>query len=305
MGDEILTARGRARPDGAGTWEVPQSPTAAPTVGRVLPGVRSRLAPGVVHHRSTTSLDSLFAGEFHVAAASLAGSAHLANGTPRQDDYGFACTETGRLVIAVADGMGSREHSQVGARAFCEGVLAAVRHLRDADAGEYLGPGAAHVVKVADLYGLGGHEVAFVAAVAVFEGRECSIARVGDVSAFALTATGFQELFQEPDGHVNVVHDVLPADPMPDPETSRAGDLDRVVLCTDGLANDLRTSHAVQSWLAESWAEPPDVSRMAEALRYRRRGSHDDRTAVLVSTPPVPECDPEDARSPAATDDEA
>jgi hypothetical protein len=63
----------------------------------------------------------------------------------------------------------------------------------------------------------------------------------------------------------------------------------RVVLCTDGLANDIRHSAQVRAWLQETWMHLVDAYGMAEALRFRRRGSHDDRTAVLVSIKPPEE----------------
>ncbi len=82
--------------------------------------------------------------------------------------------------------------------------------------------------------------------------------------------------------------DALPEQPLPAPEVrsleaARRAVLCCAVLCTDGLATDLRNSPGVRSWLAESWEAPGDVHAMGEALRFRRRGSHDDRTAVVIS----------------------
>ena len=68
-----------------------------------------------------------------------------------------------------------------------------------------------------------------------------------------------------------------------------------VALCTDGLANDIRHSAQVRSWLQENWMQLPDAYRMAEALRFHRCGSHDDRTAVLVSVQPETSLDGRDA----------
>lgn len=47
-------------------------------------------------------------------------------------------------------------------------------------------------------------------------------------------------------------------------------------------SQDLRTSAAIRSWLGERWRTPLGPYAMGESLRYRRQGSHDDRTAVVV-----------------------
>ncbi|WEH16158.1 PP2C family serine/threonine-protein phosphatase [Streptomyces sp. VNUA24] len=57
---------------------------------------------------------------------------------------------------------------------------------------------------------------------------------------------------------------------------------DCLILASDGLAEDAFGSPAVRAWLAERWAQPCDAAAMADSLRYRRRGSHDDRTALVV-----------------------
>ena len=56
----------------------------------------------------------------------------------------------------------------------------------------------------------------------------------------------------------------------------------RIVLATDGLRNDLVSQE--QSVVAGRHLEQAaQAYAMADALRYRRRGSHDDRTAVVVA----------------------
>ncbi|CAO5240697.1 PP2C family serine/threonine-protein phosphatase [Frankia sp. AgKG'84/4] len=272
------------RPGLPGHWDLRSPATSAPTIGRVLAPPPPRLQPATDHRRPMLTLDSVFLGTFHVAAGSMAGTAHLHAGTPCQDAYDFGLRPDGPLVVAVADGLGSRACSQVGARAFCE---AAVRLGMAPD-----GPGAAELLthaaelaaREADRLGLARREVSFVGAVATFGPDEYVIARVGDVSAFALVDGEFQELLaNDADGQVNVVTAALPESPAAPPEVSRTAVLTPVVLCTDGLATDLRTSPGVRSWLAESWERPADVHGMAQALRYRRRGSHDDRTALLIT----------------------
>lgn len=233
-------------------------------------------------------LDGLAAGEYCVAAASLVGTAHMAAGSVRQDAYDFMSTSSGDLVVAIADGLGSRAHSQVGARLFCEGVLFASGAADESFAGtELLSAGAAYASRIAhDVYELADDDISFVAAVAVFRDGGCAVARVGDVSAFVVDPEGgFGELFATDSDFVNVVRSSLPGASAEATEcaTSRA---DTVALVTDGLAGDIRTSPAVRTWLSEQWRTPLGAHAMGESLRYRRQGSHDDRTAVIVWTEP-------------------
>ncbi len=268
----------------ADPWRLHSPPTAAPTVGKVLPPPQPVLAPATAFRRSMLSLDSVFVGGFHVAAGSLVGTAHLVSGSPCQDAYDFAVSPGGRLIVAIADGLGSRPHSQVGARSFCEGAVQAGLAREELTAADLLAYAARYAESQAGAHRLAPREIGFVGAVAVFAGSRGEIARVGDVSAFTLVDGQFDELLTNaPDEHVNIVTDALPEQPLPAPEVRSLEAVRRVVLCTDGLATDLRNSPGVRSWLAESWEAPGDVHAMGEALQFRRRGSHDDRTAVVIS----------------------
>jgi serine/threonine protein phosphatase PrpC len=281
--DSTAVEAGPSRSAGFPDWRYAPTPTAAPTIGTVLAMPPPQLAAVTSHRQASVSLDGLFIGPYHVAAGSIAGSAHLASGVPRQDAYDFIVAESGRLVIAVADGMGSRPHSQLGATAFCDGICLAAAARPDDTALGYLAWANDYAVKVGSDHQLSPDDVSYVAAVAVFDGDSCEILRVGDISAFALTDEGFSELFDGQDGHVNIVTTSLPAQPLPPPESFCGTGTPQIVLCTDGLANDIRNSAQVRAWLQECWGHLVDAYGMAEALRFRRRGSHDDRTAVLVS----------------------
>lgn len=261
-------------------------PTSAPVIGKVRPLPLLHLSAGVAHRTPTVALDGLSVGSFHVAAASQAGTAHLIKGEPRQDAYDFILTPAGRLVVAIADGLGSRRASQVGARIFCE-QLTALAGTTDCTAAEYLVQAAAQTSTTAEnSYGLHTDDISFVGAVAVFDeaGEDVvDIARVGDVSAFVLTSDGsFSELFQHDEAALNIVTALLPGTGAPEPEEVRTGGDSQIVLTTDGLATDLRNSASLREWLAQEWRLPVGPYAMADSLRYRRQGSHDDRTAVVV-----------------------
>lgn len=261
-----------------------EAPTAAPTIGNVRELPAPCLAAGVQYRAPTIVLDGLAVGSYYLAGASQSGTSHLINGSPRQDAYDFVLTAAGRLVVAIADGLGSRPTSQVGARLFCEHVVAAGATKPDGSAQDYLVAAAAQAGAVAEsAYALTYDDISFVAAVAVFSSEECELARIGDVSGFSCHADGvFEELFTADGGSINVVAASLPSMTAPTPETRTTLSNGPVVLVTDGLANDIRTSAGLRDWLGKQWRMPIGAYAMAESLRYRRQGSHDDRTAVVV-----------------------
>jgi hypothetical protein len=112
--------------------------------------------------------------------------------------------------------------------------------------------------------------------------RTADIARVGDVSAFAADPDGqLAELFTSDDGPINVLGESLPGPVASRPQRVHA-EAALLILATDGLANDLRNSPGVRSWLSEQWTRPIGPFAFGDSLRYQRQGSHDDRTAVVV-----------------------
>lgn len=269
---------------------ISEAPTAAPTVGAVRDLPDAVLGRAIGFRTPAVVLDGVTVGRYCVAAASLAGTAHLVAGSVRQDAYDFIATAAGSLIVVVADGLGSKPYSQVGARLFGEGVLLAA-----ADTGgevlsgsELIAAGAAHTRRIArSAYGLDDNDIFFVAAVAIFSENACEIVRIGDVSAFAVSAEGqLDELFPAGAGYVNEVQSLLPGSSSGSEEqaVTHAG---IVAVVTDGLANDLRTSATIRSWLGGQWSTPLGPYAMAESLRYRRQGSHDDRSAVVVWADPM------------------
>ena len=269
------------------TWQIVDTPTVAPTVGGVLRRQDPRLRDGELHRTASLVADSLFVGGYHVAAASQVGSSHLMEGSSRQDAYDFTMNSEGELAVAIADGMGSKPHLQVGARLFCEFVVEAVSTHPGGSASTYLFDAADRAKEVAEIaYHLGAEDIAFVGGVAVFNAHGFEVTRVGDISAFVWDQRGeIVELFPPPEGHVNVVVQSLPPSQMCEPESIGSSNYSRLLLTTDGLANDIRNSEVVRQWLTSCWIDLPSGYTMNEALRYRRRGSHDDRTALIVSIP--------------------
>ena len=129
-----------------------------------------RLAPATRFRAPAVTLDAVQAGDVHIAAASVIGVSHAAAGGVRQDAYDFTTTGDGYLVIALADGLGSRPLSQLGAALFCTGVTQAAigpgsPAPRAAD--ELLCRGAEYAAAAQDFCQVPPAESAFVAAVAV------------------------------------------------------------------------------------------------------------------------------------------
>jgi hypothetical protein len=66
------------------------------------------------------------------------------------------------------------------------------------------------------------------------------------------------------------------------PEGSSGRRRTRVVLASDGLAADIRLSKALRRFLDAEWRKPTSAALMLDTLRYRRQGSHDDRTGLVA-----------------------
>jgi hypothetical protein len=255
--------------------------TQAPVIGRVLPITWRSPRPGHEPRVPDVAADGLVIGPYHLAAASLIGSSHVGNGSTRQDGYAFGLDEGGRLCAVVADGLGSRSHSQLGARLLAEQTIRVADTL--AEPAAMLGQASADAAEIlARTYGLTGRETGCVGLVAVFDGGRCRLARVGDCTAFVLGEDGFTDVFTEDSGFLNHVSAALLDEEVRDVEVAELEFVTPVLLATDGLATDLRKSPRLRSWLADRWRGPATAFALVDSMRYRRQGSHDDRTAVMI-----------------------
>lgn len=257
-------------------------PSGAPEIGRVDDVQQGHVRADVTLRPPAVALDGTSAGAFHVAAASLIGAGNLQSGTPRQDAYNFMAGRSGRLYVAIADGVGSA--SQLGAHLWAESVLFAATRAEEhtgtsPDPARLLVEAGKRMAEiVSGTYGLEPRLASCVGAVAVFDDRGCAIARVGDVSAFTVRDGEFTEAFDAP----AKAPAAMPGQDAKDIEVVELGPEPIVVFGTGGLANDIRNSDTLREWLAEHWRRPHLPFAIGDTLRYRRQGSHDDRTAVLV-----------------------
>jgi hypothetical protein len=261
--------------------------TAAPVIGSVRALADPRLAADLRLRSSQVELDGFMLGRFAVAAASIIGLGHALQGGSRQDAYNAALAASGDVYLVVADGLGSKSVSQLGARLFCDATIELAldrtpRTHRDVREVVY-GAGRRMADIASAAYGVDPGEVGCVCVMAVVRSEQAILARVGDSSAFILQDGHFDEAFAEGNGYVNVVDASLPTDDQDDVEIVERGlEGGSMALVSDGLAIDLRTSPVLRSWLANCWAQPIGPFAMGESLRYRRQGSHDDRTALAL-----------------------
>jgi hypothetical protein len=275
------------------TWLQP------PTIGEVLPVPQFPIPLDGTLELPQLRADSFQAPGFALAGASVAGSAHTTRGHGAQDAYAFYAGNTPRsVVLAVADGLGSQPLSQLGALAasrlaVTEVAAVASKDLWDEDPSELLGTVINRVnrrlreLRAWALPEADDRIVSTTLALARIDRRDGETValalRVGDSNVFVLQDSQFRPAFSAKDDATNIVGSCLPSkdELIPEWRVFAADDARAVFAATDGLADDLGESPAVCQWLIDRWAAPCDQIRMLNALSYRRRGSHDDRTAAI------------------------
>ncbi|MEV4054289.1 protein phosphatase 2C domain-containing protein [Amycolatopsis sp. NPDC049688] len=295
------------RPAVEDAFEVEDAPFDAPTIGAVerRPGA-ARLPSAAGWSSAGIALDAGRAGPYWVSAGSLVGRGHAWAGHTRQDSYALAFSEDGgSVVLAVADGLGSRSRSQLGARHLAAAVarefVAAERESAVTDDEalllEAISRAQNELAEVwAPAYGVPDtRALACTLAVVVLPvdlaGRPVLAARIGDSTVFTATDAEpepFAEVFPLGDGPINMVSASLPAAGFREDIEIRRLDpagFSKLVLCTDGVADDVYESPGVRAWLARRWQRPCTERWMLESLGYARAGSQDDRTAVVVWLP--------------------
>jgi serine/threonine protein phosphatase PrpC len=293
----------------------------APNVGDAQRRVEAAELPSTgLWNLSNVALDAGTLGPFWVSAASVAGRRHGWSGQTRQDSYAVELSRDGAaVVLVVADGLGSRPLSQLGARHLTRsiaGAVAAADLTGLAETGEeVLLAGIERAQQeLADVwgpaYGIKDSRVlaCTIAVVVLPTARSAGpvlVARVGDatvLSATNATDEPFTGIFATGEGPVNVVSASIPSAAVRQEVEIRRLDpagVGKLVLCTDGLADDVYESPGIRSWLARRWAHPCTERWMLETLSYARVGSQDDRTAVVVwldpGAEPVTSADAEEA----------
>ncbi|GAB2529491.1 protein phosphatase 2C domain-containing protein [Nocardia heshunensis] len=282
-------------------------PTTAPVIGdRIVAQPLPSLA-GLPHALPTLRADGGRLGDRWVAAASVAGLTHQAEGSTAQDAYCFMLAHDGSaLILAVCDGLGHYGRtSQVGAELLARLCCASAARITRSDAIAYGTEVLAHAIEQANAELLHIqqtnlpawtpselHSTLLLCRLPLTpDAGPALFARAGDTVAFLLRDAVYSTVFPPASdaGPTNIVTGPLPH---PNPRevlelTAAELDTGALILATDGLANDIFDSPATRDWLAERWAVPCGPHRMLDALRYRRQTSHDDRTAVVAWLHPL------------------
>ncbi|MGW0040291.1 protein phosphatase 2C domain-containing protein [Rhodococcus sp. NPDC003348] len=272
--------------------------------GSPIPG---GVVPDAVH-------DALDVRGWTVRAASMRGTSHESDLTPRQDSYAVR-QGNGRIAAVVCDGLGAMEYSHLAAAA---ASAALADHLLTADlevsgdwtphfrvaslavtraAGDLLGDRAPSLDEVADVM------ATTVTALAI-EGVDgpgpwlAHAATVGDSSAWwrrtRSGALGFEPWLLMSGGRLTrreVAISRALALPVPDDAvvtgtSYEIGPEELLMVCSDGVADAFEDGgSAVAASFATGWTNPPRLGDLADRIAFEPAGPADDRTAVAVWTP--------------------
>jgi hypothetical protein len=238
-----------------------------------------------------TVLEAGRVGALEVRAASTRCSTRRVDGEVRQDAMAVMAVQDRLVLAAVADGVGA-------APEVYRGVQVALRHAVGHLASvlpraplEQVDLTAALTTADRAVRAAGSDPgdrsttltVAVVAARVAAGGHLLRAARVGDSSAFLLSAGEFRPLFAE---RTTETLGPLPENsPAPDRRAEQVDDLlapgEALVLASDGVRGPLRET-AAGSYLARSWARPPGPFAYLRQLRSTLRFREDNRTAAVI-----------------------
>ena len=227
--------------------------------------------------------------------ASVPGPAHIAAGLPNQDAWGHAVVR-GYRVMVVADGLGSRSRSQDGSRAVVTAVPEALRAwLRHTDAPIEVLLGLVHLLWRAALAPIEPDEAATTCLFAAIAPDGSGLAaQLGDGLVLVGEEAAVVPLAQRPD-------DSFANQTLALGVTRRIGawhwrrlapGARRLLLCTDGVADDLLPDRhpALLDWLEQDLLPLPPQQRwrtLARELRDWPTPRHtDDKTLAFIRSQP-------------------
>jgi len=255
--------------------------------------------------RADVSIDAVDDEAYCVRACAVRGLAHRHRRMTRQDDYAIGESVTGHVILAVADGLSSSPLGHIAATIACRSAHAAVAaamaegglaesirwdnlgdRVSSAVAGEARRIGAvderAPDTEVASVMA-----TTLVVAVVERDASRATIASVaGDSVAFLLREGQWEQLIggAPPDGSLeeSSVKSWLPGRARPTTVSADLAGTSAVLLCSDGLANVLKSGGRPAETIAEWWRTPPGLTEFATQLNFLLKGVDDDRSAVML-----------------------
>lgn len=285
-------------------WGQPSAASAAPVPRR----------PTVAAEDAAYRAEGGMSAGLVVLAASVAGVSHRLAERRNEDSLAWSSAGPGRLAVAVADGVSSAGRGGEGAalavRAASQWTAAHVPRVpAHGEARDVTGCTSALVAANERLLlaqpgrpAGPGSELATTLVAGLVEqapggrARAC-LARVGDSTGFVLSAgRTWREVFL-PGGDDGPATDALPHPALGlDADVVQVVEVDlepgeALVLVTDGVANPLRdgpstVAPALGGVVAEAAVGRVSPVGLLAALDFSRRGAHDDRTLLLVSSWP-------------------
>ncbi|MGW3443315.1 protein phosphatase 2C domain-containing protein [Streptomyces sp. NPDC001076] len=295
------------------TTSVQRNPAAAP-VPRFGAGSKAQRLPWLLPTRPGTpgvAADEARLGDLAVRAASLVGPGHRCEepATARQDAYRIARDARGdHLLLALADGVSSSAHAELGAAVAAGTAVNLLRRRLDE-------PGGAARLRATELFeetatamrheagrrGLAPSDVCAVLLTAVIPTRPPTAsgertlwaAWLGDASLWLLAGDHWRYTAGDRKGDAggydsNAVAHTLPGDPLAVRETRlavRPGDV--VSLVSDGVGDGLATIGELNSYLADRWRQPLPVASYLNDIGFDAERFLDDRTAITVWVDPA------------------
>lgn len=309
--DQPLVVGGRHMSSAGGLAPAPRVPvpTSAPRFGA---GSKAQRYPWLLPVRPASSgvaADEAQLGDIAVRAASLVGPGHRCQepATARQDAYRMARDATGdHLLLAVADGVSSSAHAELGAAVAASTAVTYLRRQLDdpegqLSAADLFDEAATAMRREAGRRGLEPADVCAVLFVAVIPTRPTAptgertmwAAWLGDASLWRLDEQRWRYAAGDRKGATpgydsNAVTHTLPADPHAARDTRlalRPGDV--VSLVSDGVGDGLATIDELNAYLADRWQQPLPIATYLSDVGFDAERFLDDRTSVTVWIDPA------------------
>ncbi|PBC39527.1 hypothetical protein CJ179_36540 [Rhodococcus sp. ACS1] len=262
-----------------------------------------------------TVCDAFDFGGWAVRAASVRGLSHRYDGSVRQDAYAVRYSAgTGRLVVAVCDGVGSAPHSHVAAAAAADFLVDELVGV-DLEVSEPFWTGlfrdaSEHVNAVARRHGVKDGTLADVrnlmattALVAVIDTAAednwtVTCAGVGDSSLWLGRTdrspgapASWSALLGGKTPSTDVTSTTTSALPISkhtavEPLQVILESAAVLLLCSDGIGDALGDgTNQVARTLGDQWASPPTALNFAAQASFGKRGLFDDRTGIAIWSP--------------------